>query len=294
MFRLYKISMENQNKIKILVIVGPTARGKSALAWELAQKYSGELISADSRQVYRGLDIGTGKEKFPQHLIDVADPDQDYNVSSFVDDAKKAIEDISARGKLPIIVGGSGFWVDSLVFGHELPEVTPDKELRRDLEQHSAAELHAKLMELDPHRGKHIDKHNKRRLIRAIELVTTTGEPTPLLKSESAYDALWIGIKVDKEELDARIEKRLNHWFDAGLIEETKKLTNPERFGLAYTAIGKYLKGEIDEQEMHRQALSSIKQYAKRQMTWFKRNKAIRWIALGAKVDELLFDFLQR
>src|SRR5436190_4686139 len=113
------------NRIKIVVIVGPTASGKTTLGIELAKKHNGEIISADSRQVYRGLDIGTGKEKFPQHLIDVADITQDYNVSHFVRDAKKAIEDIAARGKLPIVVGGSGFWVDSLVFGYELPEVMP-------------------------------------------------------------------------------------------------------------------------------------------------------------------------
>lgn len=262
---------------KIIVIVGPTASGKSALAWELAQKNNGELISADSRQVYRGLDIGTGKETFPQHLIDVADVSEDYNVSHFVRDAKIAIEDIAGRGKLPIIVGGSGFWVDSLVFGYELPQVLPDADLRRKLEKQSVAELMIELAKFDPHRAKHIDKHNKRRVIRAIELVHATRQPIPQLKSVPQYDAIWIGIKVDKDVLDHRIKKRLDEWFERGLIEEAKKLKNPERFGLAYTAIGKYLKGELDESEMRTEALRSIRAYAKRQMTWFKRNKNIRW-----------------
>ena len=267
------------NKIKILVIVGPTASGKSALAWKLAQERDGEIISADSRQVYRGLDIGTGKEKdFPQHLIDVADLDDDYNVSHFVRDAKKIIAEIHAKNKLPIIVGGTGFWIDALVFGHELPEVKPVTELRAELEKKTWQELFIQLEKLDPERAKHIDKHNKRRLVRALELVLTTDAPIPKLKSEPQYDAQWIGIKIPKEELEKRIEKRLNEWFEKGLIEEAKKLKNPERFGLAYTAIGKFLKGEIDEVTMRAEALQSIRQYAKRQMTWFKRNKNIQWV----------------
>jgi len=288
-------------KIKVIVIVGPTASGKSVLGFELAKKYNGEIISADSRQVYRGLDIGTGKESFPQHLIDVANPDEDYNISHFVRDAKKAIEDIVSRGKLPIIVGGSGFWIDSLIYGYKLPEVKPNKELRRELEQHSAAELFAKLEGMDSFRARHIDKKNKRRLIRAIEIIIKTGKAVqPLnlaVRRLSEYNALWIGIKVDKEELDRRIEKRLNEWFDPttprlrgaslNIIEETRKLKNPERFGLAYTAIGKYLKGEIDMLEMRAEALRSIRAYAKRQMTWFKRNKNIKWIHAGTTPPDL-------
>src|SRR3989344_1075041 len=267
------------NRIKIVVIVGPTASGKSALAWKLAQEKNGEVISADSRQVYRGLDIGTGKEKFPQHLIDVAEPSEDYNVSHFVRDAAKAIRDITARGKLPIVVGGTGFWIDSLVFGYELPKVKPLGSLRAELEKQSVAELFEKLQKVDFFRAKHIDKHNKRRLIRALEIALSnipSQPPFTVKGGEEGYNALWLCIKVPKEELDARIEKRLNEWFKQGLIEETKKLPNPERFGLAYKAIAKYLKGEFDEPEMRRQALQSIRQYAKRQMTWFKRNKNIR------------------
>ena len=264
---------------KIIVIVGPTASGKSALGKELAQRFDGEIISADSRQVYRGLDIGTGKEKdFPQHLIDVADVSEDYNVSHFVRDATQIIQEITSRSKLPIIVGGTGFWIDALVYGYELPAVTPLENLRAEMERKSWQELFAELEQLDPERAKHIDRHNKRRLIRALELVHATGEPIPKLSKESKYDALWIGIKLDKEELDQRIAKRLHEWFAGGLVEETKKLANPERFGLAYTAIGKYLKGEIDEPTMRDEALRSIRQYAKRQMTWFKRNKHIHWV----------------
>lgn len=282
------------NRHKVVVVVGPTASGKSALAWELAQKHNGEIISADSRQVYRGLDIGTGKEKFPQHLIDVADPSEDYNVSHFVRDARKTIDEIVGRGRLPIIVGGTGFWIDTLVYGYKIPEVKPMTQLRAELEKKTWQELFAQLEKLDPKRAKHIDKHNKRRLIRALEIVSTGIAVEPLLSGSTAqYDVSWIGIKVDKKELDERIEKRLNDWFDRGLIEEAKNIPNVERFGLAYTAIGKFLKGEIDEVTMRAEALRSIRQYAKRQMTWFKRNKEINWIT-GKEVEKMISIFLQR
>ena len=271
--------MKVQSNTKIIVIVGPTASGKTALAIELAKKYNGEIISADSRQVYRGLDIGTAKDKsFPQHLIDIVDLDQDYNVTHFVRDAKKAIEDIAARGKLPIIVGGTGFWIDALVYDYSFPEVSPRGELREKLEHKSWQELFAQLEKLDPQRAKHIDKHNKRRLIRALEIANSGTPSPPPPWGEEQEGVFWLGIKISRDELDARIAQRLNEQFDQGLIEETKKLKNPNRFGLAYVPIAKYLKGEISETEMRAQALRSIIQYSKRQMTWFKRNKNIRWI----------------
>ena len=289
-----------RNRIKVLVIVGPTASGKSALAWELAQKYNGELISADSRQVYRGLDIGTGKEKYPQHLIDVADPKEDYNVSHFVADATKAIEDISARGKLPIIVGGTGFWVDSLTCGYELPEVEPQQELRRELEKKSAGELFAQLQDLDPARSKHIDKHNKRRLIRAIELVIATGKPTPQLRKTARYDALFLGIKISKEELNHRIEKRLRNRLQQGLIEETQKLYDSgvswerlEAFGLEYRSVARHLQAITSKDELYKELLHAIQQYAKRQVTWFKRNKNIHWIVDVQDGEKLVDDWLR-
>ncbi len=280
------------NKQKILVIVGPTASGKSGLAWELAQKYNGEIISADSRQVYRGLDIGTGKEKFPQHLIDVADPTEDFNVSNFVKLAKEKIEEIVARGNLPIIVGGTGFWIDSLVYGYELPEVKPSRELRQEMDTKTTYELLEQLQKLDPHRAKHIDGHNKRRLIRALEIALSPSgsrisprPPFTVKGGEGGYTALWIGIKLPKEELNRRIEERLNHWFEQGLIEETKKLHDSgiswqrlESLGMEYRSVARYLQGTISEGEMFDEALRAIRQYAKRQMTWFKRNKNINWI----------------
>lgn len=299
---------------KILVIVGPTASGKSELGVELAKKFQGEIISADSRQVYRGMDIGTGKVQLtasshkptalsykgiPHHLIDVADPNEDFNVSSFVTIAKEKIEEIGAHENLPIIVGGTGFWVNSLVFGYELPDVVPNKELRDELETHTVEELFEQLQKLDTSRAKHIDKHNKRRLIRALELVMTTGEPIPELKSESQYDALWIGIKIEKDELDARIGKRLKQWLKDGLIEETKELHESgvswprlESLGMEYRSVARYLQGTTSEEEMRVEALHSIVQYAKRQMTWFKRNKNIHWITNEEEADKLLRAFI--
>jgi tRNA dimethylallyltransferase len=307
MTALYQINMVMSNKQKIIVIVGPTASGKSTLGIELAKwmvsaqggptPWKGaEIISADSRQVYRGLDIGTGKEKFPQHLIDVADTSEDYNVSHFVRDAKKTIEEITARGNLPIIVGGTGFWIDSLIFGYELPEVKPSKKLRDELETKTAGELFAQLQKLDLQRSKHIDKHNKRRLMRAIEIVTATKKPvSPIFVDRTGkgqYDTLWIGLRVPKEELNQRIQQRLNQWFGQGLIEETKRIPHAERFGLAYAVIAKYLKDEIEESQMRADSLRSIIQYAKRQMTWFKRNTAIHWIAVGDGAEKLVREWL--
>ena len=278
---------------KLIIIVGPTGSGKTALGIELAKKYNGEIISADSRQVYRGLDIGTGKEKtFPQHLIDVANLDEDYNVSHFVRDAKRIIDEIIGRGRLPILVGGTGLWIDALVYGFELPDVKPMTELRAELEKKTWQELFKQLEKLDPHRAKHIDKHNKRRLIRALEIAISPVRPgrTPPLTDKRGLggDSLWLGIKIPKDELQKRIEKRIDAWIAQGLEEETKKLSaslpagrQAEKFGFMYA--GK------SRDEMIRLTM----RYAKRQMTWFKRNKNIRWVADVGEAEKYALKFLK-
>ncbi len=244
------------------------------------------------------MDIGTGKEKFPQHLIDVADPTKDFNVSNFIKLAKEKIEEITARGNLPIIVGGTGFWIDSLVYGYELPEVKPSQQLRQEMDTKTTYELLAQLQKLDPHRAKHIDGHNKRRLIRALEIALTAG-PVPVLNKESIYDALWIGIKIDKEALDQKIEKRLHERLEAGMVDEVKKLHDAgvswgrlDAFGLEYRLISQYLQEKLSYDEMVTQLATAIRQYAKRQMTWFKRNKNIRWITTVNDALLLVQNFL--
>jgi tRNA dimethylallyltransferase len=284
----------------LIIVVGPTASGKSELAVKIARKVNGEIISADSRQIYKGLDIGSGKvegqwelrnskqvfmyKKIPHYLIDEASPRVQYSVARFQKQAQKIIDDILARGKTPIICGGTGHWIDAAVFDQNLPEVEPDLELRKELEKLSVEQLFTKLRKLDPDRAASIDAKNPRRLIRALEIVVSTGKPVPKQKSLSKYNAIWIGINPDKEILNVKIAKRLRERLHEGMVEEVKNLHQNklswkklESFGLEYKYIALFLQGKLSEQEMEEQLYTAIKQYAKRQMTWWKRNKNIHW-----------------
>ncbi len=277
--------------MRIIVVVGPTASGKSDLAIRLAKKYNGEIISADSRQVYRGMDIGTGKvtkkeqKLVRHHLIDVADPRKDFNVDDFKKLAQKNLANIISRGKLPIIVGGTGHYVDTLVYNLKFPSVPPDKRLRRKLDKKSAEELFAELQKLDPERAETIEPKNKRRLIRALEIIKHLGKVPKLEKRKYRYNAFWIGIKLSKEELEKRIIKRVEKRLKDGALEEVKELiakgVSKKRiynFGLGYRAMIRFVNKEIGRKEMTQEFIRSEIQYSKRQMTWFKRNKDINWI----------------
>lgn len=284
--------MSDTRQQKIVVIVGPTASGKSDLAVKLAKERGGEIISADSRQVYKGMDIGTGKitedemQGVPHYLIDVASSTEDFDVTQYVEHAKRVIDDIVKRGRLPIVVGGTGFWIDALVYGLDFPSVEPNAELRRQLEEQTVEQLHQKLMDMDPDRGVEIDAKNKRRLVRAIEIITATGKPIQKLERKAQYGVEWIGIEMPMERLERRIKKRFMQWMDAGLVDEIKKLHNGgvsyerlEELGLAYKYGAQLLQNKINLTEFIELSITSIRQYAKRQMTWFKRNKEIRWIS---------------
>lgn len=278
------------SKPKILVIVGPTASGKTGLAIELAKRFNGEVVSADSRQVYRGLDIGSAKvtkeemDGVPHHLLDIADPKEVYTAADFKRDAKIAVDDILARGKLPIICGGTFFYIDALLEKVSLPEVEPDAELRAELQEKSAAELLDILEELDPERAKSVEKENPRRLIRAIEIARSLGHvPEPEIR-ECPYDVLAIGLIVDMEThgevLKARILERLN----AGMKEEVERLLNEgvtherlEKFGLEYRYLSRYLRGLLPFDAMVEELTVKSRQFAKRQMTWLKRDPEIKW-----------------
>jgi tRNA dimethylallyltransferase len=283
----------NKPKIKVLVIVGPTASGKSALAVRLARKFKGEVISADSRQVYTGLDIGSGKitpaemKGVSHHLLDVATPKKTFTVAEYQKLGQAAIADVSARGKLPIICGGSPFYIYALIDGTVFPEVPPNKKLRSVLEKKTTTALCKILEKKDPRRFAGIDKDNRHRLVRAIEIATALGK-VPEIKSEpSQYRPLFIGIKPTDEELKSKIKRRLLKRIDEGMIAEVKKLHKNdvswkrlEKFGLEYRKIARFLQNKITRDEMIAELETNIWQFSKRQMTWFKKDKRIKWFSL--------------
>jgi len=288
---------------KLIVILGPTASGKSELAIKLAKKlapyrnevsgagFNGEIISADSRQVYKGMDIGTGKitkkemKGIPHYLLDIASPKRRFTVVQYRKLALEAINKIFKRGKIPILCGGTGFYIQAEVDGIVIPEVPPDWKLRKKLEKKSVGDLYQILKKLDPKRAKTIERKNPRRLIRAIEIVRKTKKPVPSLKLQPLpYPILIIGIKKEKEELKKLIKKRLLKRFKKGMIAEVKKLKESglswkrlEEFGLEYRYIAKYLQGKINYNEMIENIQKESEQFAKRQMAWFKRDDRIRW-----------------
>jgi tRNA dimethylallyltransferase len=292
---------------KLLVIVGPNASGKSDLAVKLAKKFDGEVVSADSRQVYKGMDIGTGKitkeemQRIPHYLIDIASPKRRFSVAQYQKKAIEAIKKIQKKGKLPILCGGTGFYIQAVVDGITIPKVKPDWKLREKLEKKTCDELYQQLKKLDPKRAKTIDKKNKRRLIRALEIVLSSKKPVPPLKKKKMFDVLIIGIKRDKEELKERIKKRLLKRFELGMIEEVKRLKKSglswkrlEEFGLEYRFIAYYLQGKMKYNEMVERLQKAIENYAKRQMTWFKRDKRILWIKNYKEAEKLVKDFLKK
>tara|TARA_B100000745_G_scaffold292473_1_gene233382 strand:+ start:40692 stop:41648 length:957 start_codon:yes stop_codon:yes gene_type:complete len=276
---------------KIIVLVGTNASGKSTLAVELAKLYNGEVISADSRQVYAGLDIATGKitkeemDGIPHHLLDVAHPQEVYTAADFARDGRTALIDIISRGKLPILAGGTGFYIDALLHPEMLAAVPPNEALRAALEQKSSEELFSRLEKLDPVRAENLrdknEQNHRRRLVRAIEIALTPAHKTP---QSVKYDILWIGISWEKDVLEERIRERTHQRMQQGMIEEAKQLhrngisyERMEALGLEYTHLANYLRQRISKEELIENIIISDRQYAKRQRTWFKRNKQIHW-----------------
>lgn len=272
-------------KPKLVVILGPTASGKTDLAVFLAKKFNGELVSADSRMIYKGMDIGTNKPKEFHHLIDIINPDEDFNVALFKKEAIKEINGIIEKGKLPILVGGTGLYIKSIVENLNFPIVKPDKKLRKDLERKTAEELFNIYQKLDKEGARKIDRNNKRRLVRAIEVSLLTNEPFfKERKGEQMFDILQIGIKVDKNELEKRIDKRVEAMFKQGLEKEVKKLYKKYGFKIpvmktiGYQEWQDYFKGLTIKEEVKERIKANTISFSKRQMTWFKKDKSIRWI----------------
>lgn len=296
------------NKLpKIVVVCGPTATGKSDLAVKLALKFDGEVISADSRQVYKGLDLGSGKitkeemNGVPHHLLDVVSAKKVYTVDSFKKNGKMAINDIISRGKLPIICGGTGFYIDALVFDEQFPEVPPNKKLRDSLAKKSVKALMKEIAKLDPRRAKALDPYNKVRIIRAIEIARTLGK-VPQAKQNKLYETLFIGLTTSRENLRNRIHTRIFKRIAEGMIDEVKKLRKQgiawKRFhslGLEYRYIGLYLQKKLSKEEMLFKLEWDIFHFSKRQMMWFKRNKDINWFELDEhkKIEQTVRKFLK-
>ncbi len=323
---------------KIIVVVGPTASGKSALAVRLARKFNGEIISADSRQVYRGLNIGTGKITkkemlgIPHHMLDVANPKKRYTVAEFQEEARKNLEKIFSREHIPIICGGTGFYIENLLSKNELPNVPPNEKLRVKLNKKTSEQLLKKLTELDPRRANEIDPNNKRRIIRAIEIALTIGK-VPIIKKENKenYNVLWIGITPQPDELRKKINIRLLARLPAvalalpkplakrrsakagisrGMIAEAKKMHRQglswkrmEELGLEYRFLARYLKkfprmsaSSPQASAMATELGVAIWHYARRQMTWFRKNKEIKWFdpKETKKIEKITKEFLKK
>ena len=302
--------MASTNLPKLIVIVGPTATGKSALGVKLAQEFGGEIISADSRQVYRGLDIGTGKitseemAGIPHHLLDIADPQDQLSVVEWRKQADAAVADILARGQLPIIVGGTGFYIQAIVDNFTPPPVPPNSKLRQELDRLSLTELTDRLAQLDPDRLANIETKNPRRLIRAIEIAEYLGSVPNLvdLTSPPQYQVLLIGLDWPAEILKTKITKRLEARLAAGLIDEAKRLQaeglSLERMtelGLEYRYLVKLLAKELTENQMVKSLTQAIWHYAKRQKTWFKKDRRIHWFRPDETkaIDHLVRKFIQ-
>lgn len=296
--------MREMKKEKIVVILGPTASGKSALAVKLAKRFHGEIVSADSRQIYRGLDVGTGKiskkdmRGVPHHLLDLASPRRQITAAEYADSADHAIQAILRHKKMPIMVGGTGLYIDAVARGIQFPKVPPNKKLRKQLSFKSAGELWRVLQRLDPRRARLIDRKNPLRLIRAIEIAKTLGNVPPIRESRP-YAILWIGVKKSKKELNRLIRQRLLKRLRQGMIQEARRLHRSglsykrmHELGLEYRYLAFHLKGLIGKREMIFQLEKAIRDYAKRQMTWFKRNPEIRWIARDSEAEKLVRRFI--
>jgi len=290
---------------QLVAIVGPTAIGKSKLAIRLAQTFDGEIVSADSRQVYRYMDIGTAKPSpeeralVPHHLIDVVDPDEDFTLAIYQDMAHQAIEAIQKRGKLALLVGGSGLYVQAVVGGWRIPRVAPDPELRHNLEERAAREgymaLYEELKQVDPAAAKRIDPRNTRRLIRALEVCQISGMPfSQLQQSSPSFRTLVVGLTTERADLYQRIDSRVDGMMERGLVQETEGLIKrgysldlPSMSGIGYKQIGRYLQGQLDLPQAVQQIKFETHRFARHQYAWFRpKDERIHWFDIRDKMEE--------
>lgn len=287
------------NKPKVIVICGPTASGKTTLSIQLAQKINGEIISSDSMQIYKNMNIGTAKpdkqemQGIKHYLLDFVEPNQRYSVADYKKDAENAIEDILQKGKVPIIVGGTGLYVDSLIYGIEYPNIEFDENYRKKLEKRAEKEGLEKLYEearkIDPQAMEKISRNDQKRILRVLEIYNATGktkteQEIESRKNEVKYDYRVFAINMDREKLYDRINKRVDIMIQKGLIEEVENLLKkynefPTAMqGLGYKEVVEYLQGKVLKEDMIENIKRESRRYAKRQITWFKKNKQTIWI----------------
>lgn len=286
-----KTSTDNSSKPKVVAIVGATASGKTAYSIELAKKINGEIVSADSRLVYKGFDIGTAKptidemDGVPHHMVDIVEPEFEYSAGLYKKQAKDVISQILLRGNVPIICGGTGLYIDILLKNYDLPEIEANRELRNELTQLDTANLEDMLKNLDIDAFTSIDKNDRKKMIRAIEIIKTTNKPLSQTRgmNKSEYNVEWFGKNFDRKTLYERIDKRVDIMIENGLVEETKNLLEKHgRIPNLVNTIGyREILGYIDNQCSLEQAAELLKKntrnYAKRQLTWFRRNEEIKW-----------------
>jgi tRNA dimethylallyltransferase len=287
--------------IRLLAIVGPTATGKTGVAVEVAKRLGGEIVSADSMLIYRYMDIGTAKptagerQGIPHHMIDVVNPDETYSVALYQEQAERCIKEIASRGKLPLLVGGTGLYVRAVLERYNFPPAGYDPELRRRLNEEAeicgVREMHRRLAAVDPEAAEKIHPHNLKRVIRALEIYYLTGCPSSRRKRRKegpGYHVAVFGLFLDRPLLYRRIEERVDKMLAAGLVEEVRQLLargyGPELVsmqGLGYKEIAQYLLGRVTLDEAVRLLKRNTRRFAKRQLTWFGRDPRIRWIDVG-------------
>lgn len=288
-----------QNKPKVIVICGPTASGKTGLSIELAKKINGEIVSCDSMQIYKDMTIGTAKptkeemQGIPHYLIDFVSPDTRYSVADFKRDAEQAISKIIEKGKVPIVVGGTGLYADTLVYNIKYPEIEIDLEYRKQLEEMIEKEglesAYQKAKEIDEEAASKISSNDKKRIMRILEIYHQTGKTKTQLEAESRleeppYQYMFYAIGMDREKLYERINLRVDIMIEQGLIEEVEELLKKYKEfptamqGLGYKEVVEYLQGNATREEMIETLKMETRRYAKRQLTWFRKNKEIKWI----------------
>jgi tRNA dimethylallyltransferase len=290
----------------LIAIVGPTATGKTALAIALAQRLGGEIVGADSRQVYRHMDIGTAKPTAeeralaPHHLIDVIDPDEEFSLAQYLEQAVAALDDVWSRGKQPLLVGGSGQYVWALLEGWRVPRLPPQRELRRELgeraDRQGAEALHRELAQVDPKAAARIDPRNVRRVIRALEVHKATGRPISYWqeKGPPPWEVLTLGLTCPRQELYQRIDARVDSMMEAGLVDEVKRLLSmgydpslASMSGIGYKQVCQHLAGELDLATAVARIKTSTHRLARQQYTWFRLDDGrIRWLEGDGAVDE--------